>query len=186
MFDILSEWAGHKVRQPGRRWSACSTGASIRTPHRVTVGMGRHGAESDSLTNRHRGNAGDRSCRTRSCTRIRHSVFSTVPACRRRWCRRPHAWISRRWPSPTTMVSTGRAFRGSRQGIGTAHRVWGGTISWGQGNTEDSVHLLVLARGQEGYRRLSRQMAGAHLSGGTPKDRKGKPRYDLDALTEAV
>lgn len=107
MFDILSEWAGHKVRQPGRRWSACSTGASIRTPHRVTVGMGRHGAESDSLTNRHRGNAGDRSCRTRSCTRIRHSVFSTVPACRRRWCRRPHAWISRRWPSPTTMVSTG-------------------------------------------------------------------------------
>ncbi|MDM2519193.1 PHP domain-containing protein, partial [Mycobacteroides abscessus] len=65
--------------------------------------------------------------------------------------------------------------------------VFGAELSLGgQGNTEDSVHLLVLARGQEGYRRLSRQMAGAHLSGGTPKDRKGKPRYDLDALTEAA
>lgn len=65
--------------------------------------------------------------------------------------------------------------------------VFGAELSLGgQGNTEDSVHLLVLARGQEGYRRLSRQMATAHLSGGTPKDRKGKPRYDLDALTEAA
>ena len=43
-------------------------------------------------------------------------------------------------------------------------------------------HLLVLARGPEGYRRLSRQLAAAHLSGG----RKGKPRYDFDALTEAA
>lgn len=65
--------------------------------------------------------------------------------------------------------------------------VFGAELSLGgQGNTEESVHLLVLARGQEGYRRLSRQMAAAHLSGGTPKDRKGKPRYDLDALTEAA
>lgn len=65
--------------------------------------------------------------------------------------------------------------------------VFGAELSLGgQGNTEDAVHLLVLARGQEGYRRLSRQMAAAHLSGGTPKDRKGKPRYDLDVLTEAA
>ncbi|MDM2136187.1 error-prone DNA polymerase, partial [Mycobacteroides abscessus] len=35
-------------------------------------------------------------------------------------------------------------------------------------------------------RRLSRQMSAAHLSGGTPKDRKGKPRFDLDVLTEAA
>jgi error-prone DNA polymerase len=42
-------------------------------------------------------------------------------------------------------------------------------------------HLLVLARGPEGYRRLSRQLAAAHLAGGE----KGRPRYDLDALTEA-
>lgn len=46
----------------------------------------------------------------------------------------------------------------------------------------DGTHLLVLARGQEGYRRLSRQIAAAHLAGGE----KGKPRYDYDALTEAA
>ncbi|WP_313676252.1 error-prone DNA polymerase [Mycolicibacterium sp.] len=43
-------------------------------------------------------------------------------------------------------------------------------------------HLLVLARGAEGYRRLSRQLAAAHLAGGC----KGKPRYDYDTLTEAA
>ncbi|WP_068274995.1 error-prone DNA polymerase [Aldersonia kunmingensis] len=46
----------------------------------------------------------------------------------------------------------------------------------------DGIHLLVLARGQEGYRRLSRQIAAAHLAGGE----KGKTRYDLDVLTEAA
>ena len=43
-------------------------------------------------------------------------------------------------------------------------------------------HLLVLARGPEGYRRLSRELAAAHLAGGE----KGRPRYDYDALTEAA
>ena len=43
-------------------------------------------------------------------------------------------------------------------------------------------HLLVLARGPEGYRRLSRQLAAAHLAGGE----KGKLRYDFEALTEAA
>ena len=43
-------------------------------------------------------------------------------------------------------------------------------------------HLLVLARGPEGYRRLSRQLAAAHLTGG----QKGKPRYDYDSLTEVA
>ena len=43
-------------------------------------------------------------------------------------------------------------------------------------------HLLILARGPEGYRRLSRQLAAAHLAGGE----KGRPLYDLDALTEAA
>lgn len=43
-------------------------------------------------------------------------------------------------------------------------------------------HLLVLARGPEGYRRLSRQLAAAHLAGGE----KGKLHYDYDALTEAA
>ena len=43
-------------------------------------------------------------------------------------------------------------------------------------------HLLVLARGPEGYRRLSRQLAAAHLAGGV----KGRPLYDYDTLTEAA
>ncbi len=43
-------------------------------------------------------------------------------------------------------------------------------------------HLLVLARGPEGYRRLSRQLAAAHLAGG----QKGRPHYDYDSLTEAA
>jgi error-prone DNA polymerase len=65
--------------------------------------------------------------------------------------------------------------------------VFGAELSLGSGaRTEEpdppGPHLLVLARGPEGYRRLSRQLAVAHLAGGE----KGKPRYDLDALTEAA
>ncbi|MGV9678015.1 error-prone DNA polymerase [Nocardia sp. NPDC003482] len=43
-------------------------------------------------------------------------------------------------------------------------------------------HLLVLARGQEGYRRLSREISAAHMVAGE----KGILRYDLDRLTEAA
>ena len=65
--------------------------------------------------------------------------------------------------------------------------VFGAELSLGGGDrTEDpdppGPHLLVLARGPEGYRRLSRQLATAHLAGGE----KGKLRYDYDALTEAA
>ncbi|WP_225731288.1 MULTISPECIES: error-prone DNA polymerase [unclassified Nocardia] len=43
-------------------------------------------------------------------------------------------------------------------------------------------HLLVLARGQEGYRRLSREIAAAHMAAGE----KGILRYDIDELTAAA
>jgi len=43
-------------------------------------------------------------------------------------------------------------------------------------------HLLVLARGQEGYRRLSREISAAHMAGGE----KGILRYDLDRLSAAA
>ncbi|WP_307645408.1 error-prone DNA polymerase [Nocardia uniformis] len=43
-------------------------------------------------------------------------------------------------------------------------------------------HLLILARGEEGYRRLSREMAAAHMVAGE----KGILRYDLDRLAEAA
>src|SRR3954454_5228903 len=65
--------------------------------------------------------------------------------------------------------------------------VFGAELSIGGGDrTEEpdprGPHLLVLARGPEGYRRLSRQLASAHLAGGE----KGVLRYDFDALTEAA
>ncbi|OBH22275.1 error-prone DNA polymerase, partial [Mycobacterium sp. E1715] len=65
--------------------------------------------------------------------------------------------------------------------------VFGAELSLGPGARTETPdppgpHLLVLARGPEGYRRLSRQLAAAHLAGGE----KGKPRYDFDALTEAA
>jgi len=41
-----------------------------------------------------------------------------------------------------------------------------------------ATHLLVLARGDQGYRNLSRAIATAHLEAGV----KGKARYDLDRL----
>ncbi|MFD3706307.1 error-prone DNA polymerase [Nocardia sp. NPDC058658] len=46
----------------------------------------------------------------------------------------------------------------------------------------DGPHLLILARGQEGYRRLSREMAAAHMAAGE----KGVLRYDLDTLAAAA
>ncbi|MFT4215433.1 MAG: error-prone DNA polymerase [Microbacterium sp.] len=42
----------------------------------------------------------------------------------------------------------------------------------------DGSHLLVLARGEEGYHRLAAALTHAQLAGGE----KGRPRYDLDDL----
>ena len=84
-----------------------------------------------------------------------------------------------------------RALRGGavrRGGQGTRRAtVFGAELSLGGGDrTEEpdppGPHLLVLARGPEGYRRLSSQLAQAHLAGGE----KGILRYDFDALTEAA
>ncbi|MBY8858056.1 error-prone DNA polymerase [Nocardia sp. CA2R105] len=66
----------------------------------------------------------------------------------------------------------------------------GDAVGDGVGDTEPragspdpgGTHLLVLARGQEGYRRLSREMSFAHMTGGE----KGILRYDLDRLTDAA
>ncbi|PKV77729.1 error-prone DNA polymerase [Nocardia fluminea] len=66
-------------------------------------------------------------------------------------------------------------------------------VEHGHVNAPDSVprtgspdplgpHLLVLARGEEGYRRLSREMATAHMAAGE----KGVLRYDLDTLATAA
>ncbi|MBW9208328.1 error-prone DNA polymerase [Mumia sp. zg.B21] len=46
----------------------------------------------------------------------------------------------------------------------------------------DGTHLLLLARGQEGYHRLAGALTAAHLAGGE----KGRPLYDLDDLADRL
>ncbi len=64
--------------------------------------------------------------------------------------------------------------------------VYGAELSLGLSGPQNGVpdpegsHLLVLARGVEGYHRLSGAMTEAHLRG----DEKGRPVYDLDELTD--
>ena len=66
--------------------------------------------------------------------------------------------------------------------------LYGAELSFGlpepQMGVADPVgdHLLILARGQEGYNRLSTQISRAQLNGGE----KGRPVYDLDDLAEAA
>jgi error-prone DNA polymerase len=62
--------------------------------------------------------------------------------------------------------------------------VFGAELSLGLTGPQNGVpdpegsHLLVLARGVEGYHRLAAAMTDAHLRG----DEKGRPLYDLDEL----
>src|SRR3954464_3133463 len=64
--------------------------------------------------------------------------------------------------------------------------VFGAELSLGLSGPQNGVpdpegtHLLVLARGVEGYHRLAAAMTEAHLRG----DEKGRPAYDLDELAE--
>jgi len=64
--------------------------------------------------------------------------------------------------------------------------VYGAELSLGLSAPQNGVpdpegrHLLVLARGVEGYHRLAAAMTEAHLRG----DEKGRPVYDLDELAE--
>jgi error-prone DNA polymerase len=64
--------------------------------------------------------------------------------------------------------------------------IYGAELSLGLHGPQNGVpdpegkHLLILARGVEGYHRLAATMTEAHLAG----DEKGKPLYDLDELAE--
>jgi error-prone DNA polymerase len=64
--------------------------------------------------------------------------------------------------------------------------VFGAELSLGLRTPQNGIpdpeggHLLVLARGQEGYHRLSAALTRAHLDGGE----KGKPVYSLDDLAD--
>jgi error-prone DNA polymerase len=65
--------------------------------------------------------------------------------------------------------------------------VFGAELSLGLGRPQNGAadpegsHLLVLARRQEGYHRLSGAITAAHLASGAEK---GRPVYDLDGLAE--
>ncbi len=70
----------------------------------------------------------------------------------------------------------------AHRGMGT---VFGAELSLGLGAPQNGVadpegsHLLVLARGEEGYHRLSGAITSAQLAGGE----KGRPLYDLAELS---
>ncbi|MEU8896969.1 error-prone DNA polymerase [Nocardia sp. NPDC048505] len=109
---------------------------------------------------------------------------------------------AREWGMPTVFgseLSLGTGMPGPdptsaglrRKGMAAQHR--SPTTGGGHTDAPDSAprtgapdpagpHLLVLARGQEGYRRLSREIAAAHLAAGE----KGILRYDLDTLADAA
>jgi error-prone DNA polymerase len=66
--------------------------------------------------------------------------------------------------------------------------VYGAELSLGLATPQNGIpdphgsHLLVLARGADGYHRLSAAITRGHLDGGE----KGRPVYDLDALGDAA
>lgn len=66
--------------------------------------------------------------------------------------------------------------------------VYGAELSLGLRTPQNGIpdpegaHLLVLARGVEGYHRLSKAMTKGHLDGGV----KGRPVYDLDVLADTA
>ena len=68
-------------------------------------------------------------------------------------------------------------------GVQNVRTIFGAELSLGlpgpQNGEPDPLgrHLLLLARGADGYARLSRVISEAHLAGGE----KGRPVYDLDA-----
>jgi error-prone DNA polymerase len=72
----------------------------------------------------------------------------------------------------------------SYEGITT---VFGTELSLGLGEPQNGVpdpegtHLLLLARGQDGYHRLAGAVTSAHLAADA---QKGRPSYDLDDLAE--
>ncbi|MGC5629737.1 PHP domain-containing protein [Georgenia sp. Z1344] len=75
---------------------------------------------------------------------------------------------------------------GAELGIGSTGRTsaaaGGGTHGLGGPADPDGEHLLVLARGREGYARLSAAISRAHLATGV----KGRARYDLAELADTA
>ena len=115
-----------------------------------------------------------------SCTAIPMRVFwMGVPS--RSWRRRRRVSAWRRWPSPTTTACTGSSASPKRPGP-LLPTIFGAELtltpagaraaSGARTGTPDPAgeHLVVLARGPEGYARLSRAISEAQMAGA-----KGRP-----------
>ena len=201
MFDRLAGWAGIAGRRVGPRWSGCS-------PASRAVPGGRSMSRSATAATARPGHASAGAISRRS-PRRRHEApdvqrpGSSVPYAELH----AHSAYSFLDGASTPEELVEEAARLDLRAIAlTDHdglygvvrfaeaakeldvqTVFGAELSLGGGDrTEEpdprGPHLLVLARGPEGYRRLSRQLASAHLAGGE----KGVLRYDFDALTEAA
>lgn len=95
------------------------------------------------------------------------------------------AEAAREWGMPTVFgaeLSLGTAAEPRVPGSASGHAVAPDSAPRTGAPDPAGPHLLVLARGQEGYRRLSREIAAAHMAAGE----KGILRYDLDTLTAAA
>ena len=116
-------------------------------------------------------------CPTPNCTATPRSASSTAHPPRNIWWRRRSGSGWTRWPSPITTVSTASSGSPRRPQDTGLRTLYGAELSLGlpepQMGIADPVgdHLLVLARGQEGYNRLSVQISRAQLDGGE----KGRP-----------
>ncbi|WP_312884752.1 error-prone DNA polymerase [Nocardia barduliensis] len=95
------------------------------------------------------------------------------------------AEAAKEWGMPTVFgaeLSLGTAPEPRVPGTGRGHAAAPDSAPRTGAPDPAGPHLLVLARGQEGYRRLSREIAAAHMAAGE----KGVLRYDLDTLTAAA
>ncbi len=93
-----------------------------------------------------------------------------------------------RFAEVADLMNTRAQAEGQRGAQNQLQTVFGAELSLGlpapQGGVQDPVgeHLLVLARGLEGYHRLSGAITRAQLRGGE----KGRPVYDLDDLAASA
>ncbi|MEO8906671.1 MAG: error-prone DNA polymerase [Microbacteriaceae bacterium] len=87
------------------------------------------------------------------------------------------------------LAEAAEAYGGADSGEHAVKTVFGAELSLGLGKPQngeadpEGSHLLVLARGEEGYHRLAGAITDAQLADGAEK---GRPVYDLDALVQAA
>ena len=147
-------------RSPGASWRSGSPAASARP---LDPEAPISAAQAQARQQR-RGASGRpaRSRRTPSCTATATSASSTAPAAPTSWSWRRSGSGCTRWRSPTTTGSTARRCSPRPPRLhGGLQTIFGAELSLGLSKPQNGVadpegsHLLVLARGVEGYHRLA-------------------------------